>query len=86
MLETFMKDMKGIVVEEMTVEEDVEKEPAEKEKKVLKEGEAAQKGTEAEKEEENQRKIVATPVQTTSPPPTIKATPVTISPNKPNVG
>ena len=42
MLDTFMKDMKGMVVEEVTIEEDVEEEPSEKEKNASKEGEAAQ--------------------------------------------
>ena len=83
MLYTFMKDMKGMVVEEVTVKEDVEQEPGEKEKKASKEGEAAQEGKETEKEEVNQEEIVATPVKPTSPSQPVKATPVTTSSDKP---
>ena len=90
MLDTFMKDMKGMVVEEVTVEE----EPVEKDKEVSKEEEATQKGKIAEEEEkkeeeekeaekeENPEEIDATPIQTISQSP-VKATPITTSPRKP---
>ena len=83
MLDTFVKDMKGMVVEEVTVEEDVKEELAEKEKKVSKDREATQEGTKAEKEEENQKETVTTPIQTISPVPTVEATTITTSPGKP---
>ena len=68
MLDTFMKDMKGMVVEEVIVEEDVKEEPAKKDKKVSKEGKATQEGKKAEEEEkeekekeEKEQEIDATP-------------------------
>ena len=56
MLDAFMKNMKGMVVEEVTVEEGVKEEHAEKEKEVSKEGKAAQEGKEAEEEVEEKNK------------------------------
>ena len=68
MLDTLMKDMKGMVVEEVIVEEDVKEEPAKKDKKVSKEGKATQEGKKAEEEEkeekekeEKEQEIDATP-------------------------
>ena len=86
MLETFMKDMKGMVVEEVTVEE----EPIEKEKEVSKEEEATQEGKKAEEEEkdaeeeENPKEIVATPIKEPSPP-SVETTPITTSPGNPRL-
>ena len=86
MLETFMKDMKGMVVEEVTVEE----EPIEKEKEVSKEEEATQEGKKAEEEEkdaeeeENPKEIVATPIKEPSPP-LVETTPITTSPGNPRL-
>ena len=64
MLDSLMKDMKGMVVEEVTVEE----EEVEKEKEVSKEEEATEEEKEEEKkdeekkEKENPEEVDATPI------------------------
>ena len=65
MLDSFMKDMKGMVVEEVTVEEEAD----EKEEEANQEGEKAEEEKkEAEKEvEENPEIVDATPIQTIPP-------------------
>ena len=84
MLDTFMKDMKGMVVQDVVVEEDVDEgvatKPQEdtvmeevKEKEGEKEKEVADEGKADEKEEEVIPEAVdATPIQTI--PPTIEVT------------
>ena len=52
MLDSFMKDMKGMVVEEVTIEEEAD----EKEKEVSKEKEANQEGEETEEEKKEEEK------------------------------
>ena len=84
MLDTFMKDMKGMVVEEVTIEE----KPVEKEKEVSKKEEATQEGKRLRKKKRKkkrrwriQKEIDATPIQTI--PPSVEATPITSSLGKP---
>ena len=82
MLVFFMKDMKGMVVEEVTIEE----EEVEKEKEVSKEKEADQEGEKADEKKKEQEKeeeanldaVDATPIQ--SIPPIAEATPINTSP------
>ena len=93
MLDTFMKELKGMVVEDVVVEEeevdkgaDAEKmEDAIKEevKEKAEEKEAAEeeKKEKEKAEEENAKVVYATPIQTI--PPSVEATPITTSPGKP---
>ena len=88
MLDTFMKDMKGMVVEDMVVEEVDEGNAIEdaiieepKEKAREKEEDEKEKEKEAVKEENPHEEIDATPMQTI--PPSVEATPITTSPGKP---
>ena len=78
MLDKFMKEMKGMVVKDVFVEEEVEEK---KEEAAMEEAkEKAEKKEKNEKEED----IFATPIQTVSPP-TVEVTPITTLPDKPKV-
>ena len=82
MLDIFMKEIKGIVVEDMVVEEEVEEKEADEKKEEAAMEEEEEKEEEKE-EEEKEKEEVVTLVKQASSPPTVEATPMTTSPAKP---
>ena len=71
MLDTFMKEKKGVVVEDVVVEEEVEEREADEKKEEVTKDEAEQLVEKEEEEKEGEEKKdeeVATPIKQASPP------------------